>query len=57
MAIDWTKINQKLSGLEDKPIRWILDDAMVFLKREIKRGNTYDAIVMDPPGIWPWTER
>ncbi len=51
VSIDWTKTNQKLSGLEDKPIRWILDDAMLFLKREIKRGNTYDGIVMDPPAF------
>lgn len=51
MAIDWAKKNQKLSGLSDKPIRWILDDAILFLKREIKRGNKYDGIVMDPPAF------
>jgi 23S rRNA (cytosine1962-C5)-methyltransferase len=51
MAITWAKKNQELSGLNDKPIRWILDDAILFLKREIKRGNNYDGIVMDPPAF------
>ena len=51
MAIDWAKKNQKLSGLSDKPVRWILDDAILFLKREIKRGNKYDGIIMDPPAF------
>jgi 23S rRNA (cytosine1962-C5)-methyltransferase len=41
--------NQALSGLEDRPIRWICDDAMKFVEREIRRGRTYDAIVLDPP--------
>ncbi len=41
--------NAKLSGLESAPIRWIIDDAMEFVKREVRRGNTYDAIIMDPP--------
>lgn len=41
--------NAKLSGLESAPIRWIIDDVMAFVKREIRRGNTYDAIIMDPP--------
>ena len=51
IAITWARKNQELSGLNDKPIRWILDDAVLFLKREIKRGNTYDAIIMDPPAF------
>jgi 23S rRNA (cytosine1962-C5)-methyltransferase len=51
MAITWARKNQELSGLNDKPIRWILDDAILFLKREIKRGNRYDAIIMDPPAF------
>jgi 23S rRNA (cytosine1962-C5)-methyltransferase len=38
-----------LSGLEDAPIRWIIDDVIKFLKKEIKRGEKYDAIIMDPP--------
>ncbi len=41
--------NQDLSGLGDRPIRWIADDAMKFVAREIRRGNRYDAIVLDPP--------
>lgn len=43
------KDHAELSGLSDKPIRWIADDAMKFTAREIRRGNTYDAIVLDPP--------
>ena len=43
------KENQALSGLADKPIRWIADDAMKFTAREIRRGNRYDAIILDPP--------
>jgi len=50
-SIEWGKENAKASGLEDKPIRWILDDARTFLKREVKRGNKYDAIIMDPPAF------
>lgn len=48
-AITWARENQALSGLTDKPIRWILDDAIEFSAREARRGNTYDAIIMDPP--------
>lgn len=51
MAITWARKNQELSELSEKPIRWILDDATVFLKREKKRGQTYDAIIMDPPAF------
>jgi 23S rRNA (cytosine1962-C5)-methyltransferase len=43
------KDHQGMSGLTDKPIRWIADDAMKFTSREIRRGKTYDAIVLDPP--------
>ncbi len=50
-AITWANENAKLSGLEDKPIRWILDDALEFVKKEVRRGNKYDAIVMDPPSF------
>lgn len=49
VSITLAKENTILSGLESKPIRWILDDAMAFVKREARRGNTYDAIIMDPP--------
>lgn len=47
--VDWAKENVKASGLEEKPIRYIVDDVVKFVKREIRRGNKYDAIIMDPP--------
>lgn len=51
VAISWARDNAEISGLKDKPIRWILDDAVKFAKREIKRGRCYDGIVMDPPAF------
>lgn len=48
-AIGWGKENQALARLTDRPIRWILDDAMKFIERERRRGNTYDIILTDPP--------
>jgi 23S rRNA (cytosine1962-C5)-methyltransferase len=51
VAIGWAKDNAELSGLKEKPIRWILDDAQKFVQREIKRGNFYDGIIMDPPAF------
>lgn len=48
-AVEWGKENSKVSNLIDKPIRWLVDDAVAFVNREIKRGNKYDAIIMDPP--------
>ena len=45
----WAKDNAAASGLSDKPIRWLVDDCIKFVKREIRRGNRYDGIVMDPP--------
>ena len=48
-TIGWAKENQALSNLADKPIRWILDDALKFVKREERRGVHYDGIIMDPP--------
>ncbi len=48
-AITWARENQAAANLQDKPIRWILDDVLKFVTREVRRGNTYDAIVMDPP--------
>ena len=47
--VDWCKENVKASNLEDKPVRYLVDDVVKFVKREIRRGNKYDAIVMDPP--------
>jgi 23S rRNA (cytosine1962-C5)-methyltransferase len=48
-AIAWARDNQALSGLDDKPIRWLLDDAPKFAAREVRRGRLYDGIVLDPP--------
>ena len=45
----WAKDNAAASGLADKPIRWLVDDCIKFVRREIRRGNKYDGIVMDPP--------
>ena len=47
--VDWAKENVVLSDLEDRPVRYIVDDVVKFVKREIRRGNKYDAIIMDPP--------
>ena len=47
--IDFAKENVKLNNLDSKPIRFIVDDCLKFVKREIRRGNKYDAIIMDPP--------
>ena len=47
--VAWAKENVISSGLEEKPVRYIVDDVVKFINREIRRGNTYDAIIMDPP--------
>ena len=47
--VDWCKENVKASGLSDCPIRYIVDEVVKFVKREIRRGHHYDAIIMDPP--------
>lgn len=47
--VSWAKENAIASGLGEAPIRWIVDDCMKFAEREIRRGKTYDAIIMDPP--------
>ena len=47
--VAWAKENAASSGLSDKPIRWLVDDCVKFVEREIRRGNHYDAIIMDPP--------
>ena len=46
---NWAKENLASSGLKDKPVRFLVDDVVKFVKREIRRGNKYDAIIMDPP--------
>lgn len=50
-AVEWAKANAKLSGLNEKPIRWVTEDVLLFVGREAKRKNTYDAIIMDPPAF------
>ena len=69
--VAWAKENAASSGLADAPIRWLVDDCTKFVEREIRRGNTYDGIIMDPPSygrgpkgeiwkieesIWPFIE-
>ena len=69
--VNWAKENAASSGLSDAPIRWIVDDCVKFVEREIRRGNKYDGIIMDPPSygrgpkgeiwkiedsIWPFVE-
>src|SRR5690606_32523956 len=48
-AVGYARENAELAGLADKPVRWICDDALAFVKREQRRGNRYDAILLDPP--------
>ena len=69
--VAWAKENAQSSGVADKPIRWIVDDCAKFVEREIRRGRTYDAVIMDPPSygrgpsgeiwkleenLWPFVE-
>ncbi len=48
-SVGWARENQELSGLGDRPIRWIVEDAVKYVQREIKRGVKYDGIILDPP--------
>ncbi len=48
-SIGWARENQQLSGLSDKPIRWIREDVIKYCQRELRRGHRYDGIIMDPP--------
>ena len=48
-AIYWARENQTLSGLQNSPTRWIVDDVLKFVRRESRRGNLYDGIILDPP--------
>ena len=48
-AIGWARENQSIASLNDKPVRWIMDDAMKFVLREARRGSTYDIVLLDPP--------
>jgi 23S rRNA (cytosine1962-C5)-methyltransferase len=47
--VSWARENAKSSGVEDRPVRWIVDDCVKFLQREIRRGRRYDGLIMDPP--------
>ncbi len=47
--VQWAKENAVASTVADRPVRWLVDDCLKFVKREIRRGNKYDAIIMDPP--------
>jgi 23S rRNA (cytosine1962-C5)-methyltransferase len=63
-AVAWARENQNLSGLGNRPIRWIVEDALTFVRREARRGKQYDAMILDPPRfgrgpkgeIWKWDE-
>lgn len=48
-AVEQARANQRLSGLQERPIRWIVEDALAFVRREVRRGNQYDAMMLDPP--------
>jgi 23S rRNA (cytosine1962-C5)-methyltransferase len=48
-SVIWAKENQRLSGLEQRPVRWIVEDAMKFIHREARRGSIYDGLILDPP--------
>jgi 23S rRNA (cytosine1962-C5)-methyltransferase len=48
-AVEWARENQSLSGLKERPIRWIVEDALTFVRREARRGNKYNAMILDPP--------
>lgn len=50
-AVLWARDNQALSGLQDRPVRWIVEDALAYLRREARRGARYDGIVLDPPAF------
>ncbi|MBI4746573.1 MAG: class I SAM-dependent methyltransferase [Deltaproteobacteria bacterium] len=50
-VVDWARENAVLSGLSDRPVRWIVDDVVKFVQKEIRRGKRYDAIMLDPPSF------
>lgn len=58
-TITWGRRNQELSGMQESSLRWIPEDAVTFVEREVKRGNRYDAILLDPPayGVGPGGKR
>ena len=48
-SVGWARENAALSGLEDRPMRWIVEDARKYVQREVRRGSQYEAIILDPP--------
>jgi len=48
-AVTWARRNAERSGLADRPVRWIVDDAPTFVRREVRRGRRYDGLILDPP--------
>jgi len=50
-SVNWAKKNQELSGLQDERIRWLVDDVQKFVAKEVRRNNTYDWIILDPPSF------
>lgn len=50
-AVAWARENAALNGLGNAPVRWIVEDVLVYMRRELKRGSKYDAIIMDPPAF------
>jgi 23S rRNA (cytosine1962-C5)-methyltransferase len=49
--VEWARRNAAFNGLQEKPIRWIVDDVMKFLEREVRRGQRYDLLILDPPSF------
>ena len=47
--VNWAKENAQISKIADRPVRWLVDDCVKFVQREIRRGHKYDGIIMDPP--------
>src|SRR5205085_5451905 len=47
--VEWARRNAALNALQEKPIRWIVDDAVKFIERELRRGQLYDLLILDPP--------
>src|SRR5690606_27681804 len=50
-VVDWARRNTEISHLQDRPIRWLVDDAVKFIKRETRRSNRYQGIILDPPSF------
>ena len=50
-VVDWAREDAALSGLSDRPVRWIVDDVVKFVQKEIRRGKRYDALILDPPSF------